>query len=249
MNNVDPSLLIEYYNITNTTGSASITQQILTLITDGLPNKVSAGDLASFQQYFNISSESISEFIGGNYFSGQCNTNTASCDEPNLDIQYLMGISRGSYTIHNFQPDVFTWIVKEASLSNPAMVTSISYGYTENDLINGYTSYLDSFNTEAMKLALMGVTILVASGDDGVANFVARSDLSQCGYNPSFPASNPYVLAVGGTQGPESSTAEKAASCSTAGITTGGGFSNYYLAPAYQHDDIHHYFTSVGKLS
>jgi subtilase family serine protease len=29
---------------------------------------------------------------------------------------------------------------------------------------------------------------------------------SMCGYNPDFPASSPYVLAVGATQGPEFGT-------------------------------------------
>jgi subtilase family serine protease len=247
INLVNPKVLIGYYNITNTTASESVTQQIVTLKTGNVPNKVSAGDLASFLEYLNITSDTISKFIGGNYFTGNCDRSTASCEEPNLDVQYLMGISRGAYTIHNSQSDVFRWIIAEASLSHPAMVSSISYGYTENALINGYTSYLDSFNTEAMKLALMGVTILAASGDDGVANFPAHGDISQCSYNPSFPASNPYVLAVGGTQGPETSSDEIAANCSTAGITTGGGFSNYYPAPSYQQGIISDYFSSVGE--
>ncbi len=51
-----------------------------------------------------------------------------------------------------------------------------------------------------MQLGLMGVTILSASGDDGVAGDLARSDPLYCGYFPQFPASSPYVTAVGGTQ-------------------------------------------------
>ena len=108
-------------------------------------------------------------------------------------------------------------------------------------------NYLNSFSTEAMKLALMGVTILAASGDHGVANFNAYGDTLQCGYNPSFPASNPYVLAVGGTQGPEANSEEVAANCSNTLFTTGGGFSAYYQAPYYQQDIIKRYFRTVGK--
>ena len=37
---------------------------------------------------------------------------------------------------------------------------------------------MDAFNTEAMKLAVMGVTVTVSSGDDGVA-----SQTSLCNYN------------------------------------------------------------------
>ena len=38
---------------------------------------------------------------------------------------------------------------------------------------------------------------VVASGDDGVANFQARSNPGACGFNPSYPATCPYVTAVG----------------------------------------------------
>ncbi len=43
------------------------------------------------------------------------------------------------------------------------------------------------------------VTIVVSSGDDGVAGYNARTSASLCGYYPQFPASTPYVVAVGGT--------------------------------------------------
>ena len=44
-----------------------------------------------------------------------------------------------------------------------------------------------------------GVTILASSGDDGAVSPTASSDSMRCGYNPSFPATSPYVTAVGGT--------------------------------------------------
>jgi hypothetical protein len=50
-----------------------------------------------------------------------------------------------------------------------------------------------------MKLSLMGVTLVAASGDDGVAGAPARTDPFRCGYYPMFPASSPYVTAVGAT--------------------------------------------------
>ena len=48
-----------------------------------------------------------------------------------------------------------------------------------------------------------GVTIVAASGDDGVANYGARNNPNQCGYHPIWPAASPYVLSVGATTGPE----------------------------------------------
>ena len=59
------------------------------------------------------------------------------------------------------------------------------------------------FNIEACKLGVRGITLIIASGDDGVANFIARNDPSKCGISPSFPATSPYVTTVGATQGPE----------------------------------------------
>ena len=43
------------------------------------------------------------------------------------------------------------------------------------------------------------VTLLSASGDDGVAGYMARGDPIWCGYYPQFPATSPYVVAVGGS--------------------------------------------------
>jgi len=97
-----------------------------------------------------------------------------------------------------------------------------------------------------MKLGVQGVSIFVSSGDDGVANFPARSSSSQCSYSPSFPASSPYVTAVGATMGVETGTAEIACSHSTGGlITTGGGFSGAYSAPSYQASAVSSYFDTV----
>eukprot|EP00656_Telonema_subtile_P049634 TRINITY_DN6209_c0_g1_i2.p1 TRINITY_DN6209_c0_g1~~TRINITY_DN6209_c0_g1_i2.p1 ORF type:complete len:240 (+),score=56.29 TRINITY_DN6209_c0_g1_i2:1107-1826(+) len=106
-------------------------------------------------------------------------------------------------------------------------------------------SVMDNFDTEMIKLGLMGVTVLVASGDDGVANFQARSSQAACGYNPSYPASSPYVTAVGATQGIETGGPEVACSSKTGGlITTGGGFSTYYEQPKYQASAVADYFNT-----
>lgn len=139
------------------------------------------------------------------------------------------------------------------------------------------------FAQEAVKLSLMGVTILAASGDQGVANYggsycdrrypafvdncaciydsssdnniegvvdsQSKNVWSGVGYFPNFPATCPYVTAVGGTQldfvnsGPEVTC-----SSSTGGaITSGGGFSTYYSALNWQNNSISQYFTTVAK--
>jgi subtilase family serine protease len=56
------------------------------------------------------------------------------------------------------------------------------------------------------------------AGDDGVGNFPARQGAQYCGFNPSFPASSPYVVAVGATQGPEAGNPEIACSSLTGAL-------------------------------
>jgi len=108
---------------------------------------------------------------------------------------------------------------------------------------------MQRFSTTAQQLGTMGVTIMVSSGDDGVANFYARSDPSYCGFNPSYPATVPYVTAVGATQGPEYDQPEIMCSSQTNGlITSGGGFSTVFSTPTYQTQQVSSYLTNGPDL-
>jgi tripeptidyl-peptidase-1 len=90
----------------------------------------------------------------------------------------------------------------------------MSWGTIEQDVPVGI---LNSFNTEAMKLGAIGVTVTISSGDNGVSNsgcncnsnsgssqshWTGAGTWSGIGYFPNFPASNPYVTAIGATMGP-----------------------------------------------
>ena len=52
-------------------------------------------------------------------------------------------------------------------------------------------------NTQFQKAGLRGLSLLVASGDQGVWG---RSGHSGSVFHPDFPAGSPYITAVGGTQ-------------------------------------------------
>lgn len=137
---------------------------------------------------------------------------------------------------------------------------------------------MNQFNTQALTLAARGVTILVSSGDNGVAgsgcNCVSTSPISytNCacqaasgssfstwtgsntwtgyGYWPSFPATCPYVTAVGATMGTKTvvpSQAEPEIACQSQQggvITTGGGFSTFYPQPSWQKAAVSAYFAN-----
>merc|ERR1719253_1066494 len=100
-----------------------------------------------------------------------------------------------------------------------------------------------------MKLGAMGVSVFVSSGDDGVANFGCTS-ASQCAYNPSYPATSPYVTAVGATYAASWETPGQGeivcqANVDNAQITSGGGFSTIFKAPSYQTSAVEGYFQNV----
>ena len=89
----------------------------------------------------------------------------------------------------------------------PTNVISVSYGLGENHYSYFY------FNRqcqEYMKLGLQGVTVVYSSGDSGVSNRGAciypsnvtnYTDISDYpgAFSPSYPASCPYLTAVGAT--------------------------------------------------
>ena len=74
------------------------------------------------------------------------------------------------------------------------------------------------------------------------------SSWSGYGYFPSFPATSPYVTAVGATQGPEEGNPEIACQSNEGGvITTGGGFSTYNPTPSWQQDAVDSYFSGLSS--
>ena len=116
-----------------------------------------------------------------------------------------------------------------------------------------------------MLLAARGVSIVVSSGDNGAAG-TGYSSSGECtastcsegtGFYPSFPATCPYVTAVGGTSGPEMGEAEvscQSDNCANTGsgsssgrggiITSGGGFSTYFPRPSWQDTAVETYLNS-----
>ncbi|KAI0341890.1 subtilisin-like protein [Trametopsis cervina] len=120
----------------------------------------------------------------------------------------------------------------------PAYVISTSYAYNEADLTPSYTARQCA---EYAKLGLMGVTVLYSSGDNGVAGnekLCLAADGSQSldatHFNPSFPATCPYITSVGATQVVAGHKVTDPESASYDRIFSGGGFSNYFAIPEYQ---------------
>lgn len=191
-----PTDLRRYYNISTNKGSNSSTQAAFSTNEDWF----NPADLATFQTFDNIYLRQPALI----HPNGHASSNSADLlpygdwGEGNLDIQFLIGVSRGSpttYWHHYF--GLARWLVSMRNMVVPNQVLSISYGCDEVYMTE---SEYRVFEIEAIKLSLRGTTILAASGDDGASSYEARGGLlSKCGYRPLFPASSHYVVAVGAT--------------------------------------------------
>lgn len=115
--------------------------------------------------------------------------------------------------------------------NNPSVV-SISWGNSE-DGAWWTASAIKQVNEALKETALLGITVCVASGDDGSSDAVTDGHA-----HVDFPASSPYVLAVGGTTlrksgGAYSETAWKDGDGlrQDKGGSTGGGVSVVFVPP------------------
>ncbi|KAF7318724.1 Peptidase S53 domain-containing protein [Mycena chlorophos] len=132
------------------------------------------------------------------------------------------------------------------TISAPYVVT-VSYG--DDEVSVSEKTAVRQCN-EYGKLGLMGMTFLYPTGDNGVAgndgfclNSTGQEDPNGQIFMPLFPASCPYVTAVGGTQLADGKTVlDKDAE--TTWVGTGGGFSNYFTMPSYQASAVTSFLTN-----
>jgi len=163
------------------------------------------------------------------------------CVEALLDIEYIEAVANPIplTVIYLSTFSLLDWVDQVISMEDPPLVHSVSYG---NDEVQQTSAeYMESVNTQFMTAGAMGLSILFASGDQGVWG---RSGVGAT-YNPDFPAGSPYVTAVGGTDFATKSVIgeETAWSCG------GGGFSDEFATPEWQADAVADYFSKAKAAS
>nr|XP_004650975.2 tripeptidyl-peptidase 1 isoform X2 [Jaculus jaculus] len=165
--------------------------------------------------------------------------------EASLDVEYLMSaganISTWVYSSpgrHEAQEPFLQWLLLLSNESALPHVHTVSYGDDEDSLSS---TYIQRVNTELMKAAARGLTLLFASGDTGAGCW---SVSGRHKFRPSFPASSPYVTTVGGTsfQNPFLVTNE------IVDYISGGGFSNVFPRPSYQDEAVAQFLKSSPHL-
>jgi subtilase family serine protease len=143
-------------------------------------------------QVVKASTLSVTNTTDLEFMTPNCATN-AACALPNIQYAYTQTMTPSIPTIFYYgyeEDDYWTFLLDILDSPYPPRVVVIPY-----------TSFTPSpaavrvFNQLAMKAGLIGITIVVNSGDSG-----SRMNKTRCENIPSFPASSPYVLSVGATK-------------------------------------------------
>ncbi|KAH8984530.1 subtilisin-like protein [Lactarius akahatsu] len=163
--------------------------------------------------------------------------------EPNLDTQYAMAMAYPTpvifYSTGRGPAGTTDWLVSWLGYilteSNIPRTISISYVMDERNIPEPYAAYIC---TQFSMLGVLGVSVLIASGDDGVGKGECVTNDGSVRFYSYFPTSCPYVTAVGGTT---NHNPEIAASFS------GGGFSNVFKRPDYQEQAVAEFLQHLGN--
>jgi len=154
-----------------------------------------------------------------------------------LDVEYIEAVAApiNLTVINSVQFSLYDWMESVNNDPNAALVQSVSYG--NDEIQQESVEYMYDCNTQFMKAGTRGLSVLFASGDQGVWG---RSGHSGNVFHPDFPAASPYITAVGGTDFVQKSKIGDEKTW----VDGGGGFSNTFGIPDYQASDVAGYFSS-----
>jgi subtilase family serine protease len=187
-----------------TGGDGNGSGQSLAVVGQSYVNTVPPSSVSTFQTYMTRAGNITPVLVPG---SGVQAVSPGDESESEIDIEYSSGIAYGAnvflvYVGANQTYDVFDSLAY-AITSDIAPVISISYGACESVLS---PADLDENNAVFEEAATQGQTIVASAGDSGstaCADYTTSDGVTvaqQQALAVNFPASSPYVTAVGGTQ-------------------------------------------------
>lgn len=191
----------------------------------------SSTDLATYFKSLNVTAPSVTAVS----VDGGANSPGGSADgEVMLDIEVAGSIAPGAKIAVYFAPNTdqgFLDAITDAvhDTTRKPQIVSISWGGPEDSWTSQSTT---AMNAALQDAAALGVTVTVASGDNGSTDGEAGA------LHVDFPASSPYALACGGTTlaGSGSKISSEVVWNETASNegATGGGVSTIFPLPSYQ---------------
>jgi kumamolisin len=191
---------------------------------------------ADITAYFKSIGQKVPKVVAVSVSGGKNSpTNSSSADtEVMLDIEVAAAVAPGARIIVYFAPNTDQGFIDAIATAihdstyNPSVI-SISWGAAES---RWTAQAMNALDAACQSAAALGVTITVASGDNGSSDGITDGQ-----NHVDFPASGPHVLACGGTnlQGSGSSiTSETVWNAQPRGGASGGGVSNVFALPSWQ---------------
>jgi len=216
---VTPEVLRKRYSVDNVIGTQSSNAQA---VAQFLGQYFHQDDLTEFWKLFgsNFTHQStVYKYIGPD--------TGVDGVEACLDVEYIMSLGANVNTWFwstggtvNGQEPFLTWILDVANTTDAPYTHSVSYGDVESSVD---LAFMERINQEFQIVGTRGISVMFASGDSG-----AGCNTHNHTFVPNFPASSPYITAVGGTVIILEGLSEEGNSLS------GGGFSNVFAQPPYQ---------------
>jgi subtilase family serine protease len=170
--------------------------------------------------------------------------------ETTLDVEWAHALAPGANIVLLTSPvsetqgvqglPEFLFLEQYAVAQLHVNIISQSWGTTENTLFTQAGRYtLNQFENFYKYAAQKHVTVLASAGDNGTANPDVNGKIYPFP-TVGFPASSPYVTAVGGTSLYASTTGSYQHETvwdevARGGGATGGGISEYFAEPYYQY--------------
>jgi tripeptidyl-peptidase-1 len=241
---VTPQVISSTYSISGVTPSSGSKNRQAVAEFQAMET-ISETDLSQFfQQYVPdapAGSDKVTKFVGPTAGLGGAGI------ESSLDIQYIMGVAPGIQTefwyMRNqaFCSDLKAFTQFILNSADSPKVYSISYGWQGPlSQLGCQQSDVKDVDKDFMKIAALGISIIFASGDSGAG--VQGEKLW-----PSWPASSPWVTAVGATrfQGQRVGQPEMAVDQ----FGSGGGFSWSFIAFQDQKAGIKEFMSAASSYS
>jgi tripeptidyl-peptidase-1 len=189
--------------------------------------------------------------------SDDANSSSSSSIEPKFETSLVTQVSLGLAfpavgVLYNnggvFGPnpgrtyDRFVSFLQELIVNETVpSVVSFSESLSEDKVDPAYARRVCNMMAQ---IGARGVSLLFSSGNNG-ANGDSGSGTHNAVFEPKFPASCPWVTAVGGTTNLANETAATQSTLSTFAKTfytaSGGGFSNLFVRPTYQRRAVSRY--------
>ncbi|KAI0878421.1 peptidase S8/S53 domain-containing protein [Hypoxylon argillaceum] len=241
---ITPPCLRSAYNIGDYVPSASSGSRLG--FGSFLNESARLADLRAYQRAFGISEQDFATTL----ISGGVDNQGRDGDhvEANLDAQFQsamahplpqiqfitggsppfvpsVGIPDAEHNTNEPYLEYYSFLLDMANEELPQVISN-SYGDDEQ-------SYAKRVCDMIGMMGLRGITVLESSGDTGIgAPCISNDGRKKLEFTPGFPASCPFITAVGGTESwaPE-----------IAWIGSSGGFSNYFARPWYQQDAVDAY--------